>query len=178
MKPLSVLATPIYQSLSKQYPNLSERREATKKYILNEITHWTIKSAVTPSVYSFKPVEFKGTSDSTPFEVRLVYDENTDFWELKFGNLNAPSDKEKFNWDDNDPNRLSKALFLTDVINKEIIPMLKSDEISGIQFHPYNADGLGDDRFSYFRNMFDKLGKNNFNLEYDDESESYYIVKK
>ena len=37
MESLTKLAIPIYQKLGKQYPNLSERREATKQYILNEI---------------------------------------------------------------------------------------------------------------------------------------------
>jgi hypothetical protein len=176
MQSLTVLAIPIYQQLGKQYPNLSERREATKQYILNEITRWGIKKTDHINSYFFKPVEFKGTQNSKPFDVRLMYDDNSGLHELKFGNLNASTDDEKFEWDSNDPYKLQKALFLNDVINKEIIPLIKNKTIKGLQFSPYNGDNLADDRLSYFRNMFDKLGKDKFNWIHD--GEKYYIITK
>lgn len=178
MRSLTILAVPIYQKLGKKYPKLDERREATKQYILNEITHWKIKRAVTPNIYAFKPVEFEKTENSAAFEVRLVYDEDTDLWELKFGDLNAKTDQEKFKWDDNDPNKLQKALFLHNVIDKDIIPMLKSGEIPGVQFSPYDGDDLGDDRLSYFYNMFTKLGKQDFSWTHDKDDDKYYITPK
>ena len=177
MRPLSILAIPIYQKLGKQYPNLTERREATKQYILNEVTQWKIKSVSTPEVYAFRPIEFQGTEDSKPFEVRLVYDNDTDFWELKFGNLNADNDKDRYKWEDKDPYRLQKALFLRNVLEFKIVPLLEKDAIKGILFHPYSGDGLEDDRFSYFYNMYKKLGKNKYNIEHETEG-TYTITKK
>ena len=174
MESLTILAIPIYQKLGKQYPNLTERREATKQYILNEITQWSIKELIQDGNYYFKPIEFEGTENSKPFQVRLVLEDNG-FYNLKFGNLNASSTSKMFQWDKNDPYKLNKALFLNNVINKKVVPLLQNNTIEGIQFEPYNEDGLGSDRLSYFRNMFDKLG-NDFTWYKEDNI--YYIKKK
>jgi hypothetical protein len=180
MKSLTLLAIEIYQKLGKEYPNLTERREATKQYILTEITQWNIKKLNQGNVIIFKPREFKGTNDSSPFEVRLVYDSNDNFWELKFGNLNAPTPEDQFKWDNNDSNRLPKALFLQKIMNDEIIPFMKNTESEGIKFEPYDGDGMEDDRLSYFQNMFRKLNSNEFefNKGYSDEDDTWYITKK
>ena len=180
MKSLTLLAIEIYQKLGKEYPNLTERREATKQYILTEITQWSIKKLNQGNVIIFKPREFKGTNDSSPFEVRLVYDSNDNFWELKFGNLNAPTPEDQFKWDNNDSNRLPKALFLQKIMNDEVIPFMKNTESEGIKFEPYNGDGMEDDRLSYFQNMFRKLNSNEFefNEGYSDEDGTWYITKK
>jgi len=180
MKSLTLLAIEIYQKLGKEYPNLTERREATKQYILTEITQWSIKKLNQGNVIIFKPREFKGTNDSSPFEVRLVYDSNDNFWELKFGNLNAPTPEDQFKWDNNDSNRLPKALFLQKIMNDEIIPFMKNTESEGIKFEPYDGDGMEDDRLSYFQNMFRKLNINEFefNKGYSDEDGTWYITKK
>ena len=179
MKSLILLATEIYQKLG-QYSNLTEKKEATKQYILTEITQWGIKKLNQGNVIIFKPREFKGTNDSSPFEVRLVYDPNDNFWELKFGNLNASTPEEQFEWDKNDPNRLPKALFLKKVMNSEIISFLKNTESEGIKFEPYDGDGLEDDRLSYFQNMFRKLNKNEYELNqgYFEEDDTWYVTKK
>jgi len=179
MESLSVLALEIYQKLGKQYPNLNERKEATKKYIINEITQWDIKTLKQGDNYFFKPVGFEGTEDSKPFEVRLIYDGfNTEFYELKFGNLNAPTQDQQYEWDNNDPYKLQKSLFLIRVLENKILPLIEDETIYGVSFSPYNEDGLGNDRLSYFRNMFDKLGKNKLNWGFDKEFEFYYITKK
>jgi len=180
MRALTILANEIYQKLGKQYPNLTERKKATKQYILTEITQWGIRKLNQGNTIIFKPKEFKGTNDSSPFEVRLVYDPNDNFWELKFGNLNAPNSEDQFKWDDNDPNRLPKALFLQKVMDSEIIPFLKNTENEGIKFEPYDGDGLEDDRLSYFQNMFRKLNKGEFefNKGYFEEDNTWYITKK
>lgn len=175
MESLTKLAIPIYQKLGKQYPNLAERIEATKQYILNEITQWNIKELIQDDNYYFKPVEFEGTEDSKPFQIRLILEDNG-FYNLKFGNLNASSATKMFQRNENDPYKLNKALFLYNVINKKIIPLLQNDIIKGIQFEPYDEDGLGSDRLSYFRNMFDKLGKDKFTWYKEDNT--YYINKK
>jgi hypothetical protein len=180
MRALTILANEIYQKLGKQHPNLTERKKATKQYILTEITQWGIRKLNQGNTIIFKPKEFKGTNDSSPFEVRLVYDPNDNFWELKFGNLNAPNSEDQFKWDDNDPNRLPKALFLQKVMDGEIIPFLKNTENEGIKFEPYDGDGLEDDRLSYFQNMFRKLNKGEFefNKGYFEEDNTWYITKK
>jgi hypothetical protein len=174
MKSLSMLAMPIYQKLVGRYPNLSERREATKQYLLKEITHWGIKELTQNEGYFFKPSEFNGTENSKPFQIRLI-PENDGFYDLKFGNLNAPTDEERFEWDENDPYKLQKALFLYNVINKKIISLLENDIIKGIQFEPYNGDGLGDERLVYFSNMYNKLGKN---FTWYKKGNTHYIKKK
>ena len=180
MRILTILANEIYQKLGKQHPNLTERKKATKQYILTEITQWGIRKLNQGNTIIFKPKEFKGTNDSSPFEVRLVYDPNDNFWELKFGNLNSPNSEDQFKWDDNDPNRLPKALFLQKVMDSEIIPFLKNTENEGIKFEPYDGDGLEDDRLSYFQNMFRKLNKGEFefNKGYFEEDNTWYITKK
>jgi len=177
MRALTVLAIPIYQEVSKGYSSLNERTEATKHHLLNEITHWTTKSLEQQGGYSFKPVEFKGTEDSAPFEIRLI-PTNEDSYELKFGNLNAPTDEERYKWDDNDPFKLQKALFLHEVLELKIVPLLRSGKIAKIIFTPYNGDGLGDDRYSYFYNMYSKLGKEEFNFKKENSKETYSITKK
>ena len=74
MRALTVIAIEIYQKLEKYYPNLNERREATKQYILNEITQWSIKTLKQGDNYFFKPVGLKETEDSSYFDVRLIHD--------------------------------------------------------------------------------------------------------
>lgn len=179
MRALTVLAIDIYQNLSSIYSNLTERKEATKQYILNEITQWGIKELKQGGNYFFKPLEFEGTEDSAPFMVRLVYDPGFRKHELKFGNLNAISEKDMYKWDDNDPYRLQKALFLKNMLNKYILPLILNGDINGVTFSPYDLDGLGSDRLSYFRNMFDKVGKEKLNWgEVGDEHKKYFITKK
>jgi hypothetical protein len=179
MRALTILATEVYQSLGK-YTNLTEKKEATKQYILTEISQWGVRKLNQGNILIFKPKEFKGTNDSSPFEVRLVYDPNDNFWELKFGNLNATTPEEQFKWDDNDPNRLPKAIFLQKVMNSEIIPFLNNTDSEGIKFEPYDGDGLEDDRLSYFQNMFRKLNKNEYELNqgYFEEDDTWYVTKK
>lgn len=178
MESLSKLAIPLYQKLSKKYPDLNERVEATKQFILNEITQWDIKELIQNKNYFFKPNEFNGTENSNPFEVRLIYIPDYDLYQLKFGNLNASDEEERYKWDKNDPFRLQKALFLQNVITKKIIPLFRSGNIRGIEFMPYNEDEFGDDRLSYFRNMFDKLGNEEFSWSGPDREGRYYISKK
>lgn len=176
MRAITVLAMPIYQSLSSnQHLNLTERREATRQYMLNEIVQWKIKTLKQGSNYYFKPVEFVGDQSSAPFEVRLV---STPFGyhDLKFGNINAPTDEERFEWVEKDPYKLPKAMFLIRVLENKVVPLLRDNKIKGVMFSPYNEDGLGDDRYSYFYNMFSKLNNNNeFSLK--KEGEFYYINK-
>ncbi|MDB4232160.1 hypothetical protein N9795_00490 [Candidatus Pelagibacter sp.] len=175
MRALTILATEIYQKLG-QYSNLTERREATKHYILNEITQWVIKPVVFGDVRAFKPTEFSGDKSSSPFQVRLIHTPENGYDDLKFGNLNAENDGERYKWDDNDPNRLLKALFLRNVLEKEIIPLVKSGKVKGITFTPYDGDGLGDERYSYFYNMFSKLNTDKqYNLQ--NSGGSYLITK-
>lgn len=181
MRSLTILAIPIYQELTKQYPNLQERREATKQYILNEISQWSIKSLEQDGNYFFKPKEFQGDSKSAPFEVRLLKSRAVEGWhELKFGNLNAVEDEEKFKWDDNDPYRLQKALFIKNVLESKVKRLFDSKKIIGILFQPYTGDGLEDDRLSYFYNMYSKLGKDEYDFEKGEfEAEgTYFITKK
>jgi hypothetical protein len=178
MESLTKLSIPIYQKLGKQYPNLNERYKSTKQYILNEITRWGVKELIQNKNYFFKPNEFNGNEDSTPFEVRLVYIPDYDMYQLKFGNLNATSEEEMYRWDKNDPFRLQKALFLQTVITNKIIPLLKSKEVRSIEFMPHDEDELGDDRLSYFRNIFDKLGKDEYKWSGPDNEGRYYISNK
>jgi hypothetical protein len=178
MRSITILAIPIYQDLAKKYPNISERRQATKQHILNEITHWTIKSLNQNGNYFFKPKEFIVGSNSTPFEVRLIKGgPYPGMYELKFGNMNAGNDKDQYKWDDKDPYRLQKALFLRNVLESKIAPMLDAGKINAIIFSPYNEDGLGDERYSYFYNMYSKLGKDKFDLQMIDDK-TYVITKK
>jgi len=178
MRALTVIAIEIYQKLGKQYPNLTERREATKQYILNEITHWEVKTLEQGDNYFFKPKEFIGNKNSPPFEVRLLKSKAVEgYHELKFGNLNASTDEEKFKWDDKDPYRLQKALFLSKVLESKIESLFKNSKIMGIMFQPYDGDGLASDRYSYFYNMFDKLGKDKYDLDKGEfEAEGTYFI--
>lgn len=176
MKSLSILITEIYQTLGKQYHNLNERKSATKDYILTEISQWNIKKFNSGDIISFKPVEFNPSIDSPSFEVRLVHDSYDDYWELKFGNLNAATQDDQYKWDNNDPYKLQKALFLQKVILNEIVEFLKNSNIKGIKFTPYDEDGLESDRLSYFQNMYKKLNSKEFRVSNNDNT--FYITKK
>jgi hypothetical protein len=179
MRALNVIAIEIYQKLGKQYSNLTERREATKQYILNEITQWGVKSIEQGGNYFFKPKEFIGDKNSPPFEVRLLKSKAIEGWhELKFGNLNAPTDEEKFKWNDEDPYRLQKALFLKKVLESQIKALFENKKITGMMFQPYDGDGLADDRYSYFYNMYSKLGKDKYDLNKGEfEAEGTYFIE-
>ncbi len=178
MRSIPKVVISIYEKISKQHAIVSEKVEATKQYILNEITQWSIKSSNKSDGYLYKPIEFSGDEKSFPFEVRLrkagPYD---GMYELDFGNLNAKTDKKMYSWSDNDPYRLQKALFLKTVLELKIVPLLETEEVKAIIFSPYNGDGLGEDRYSYFYNMYSKLEKNKFDLQLMDE-DTYIITKK
>lgn len=178
MRALNIIAIETYQKLEKHYSNLTERREATKQYILNEITQWGIKTLEQGDNYFFRPKEFKGDKNSPPFEIRLLKSKAVEgYHELKFGNLNAPTDEEKFKWDDKDPYRLQKALFLSRVLESKIKPLFESGKVIGIMFQPYDGDGLANDRYSYFYNMFSKLGKDKYDLDKGEfEAEGTYFI--
>jgi len=112
MRALNIIAIETYQKLEKHYSNLTERREATKQYILNEITQWGIKTLEQGDNYFFRPKEFKGDKNSPPFEIRLLKSKAIEeYHELKFGNLNASTDEERYKWDDKDPYKLQKLYF-------------------------------------------------------------------
>ena len=178
MRALTAIAVEIYQNLKEQYLGPYERMEATKQYILNEITHWGVKTLEQGDNYFFKPKEFIGDKNSPPFEIRLLKSKAVEgYHELKFGNLNAPTDEEKFKWDDKDPYRLQKALFLTKVLENKIKPLFETGKITGIMFQPYDGDGLAGDRYSYFYNMFSKLGKDKYDLDKGEfEAEGTYFI--
>lgn len=176
MQSLSFLALEIYGKLNTHYKNLNERREATKQYILTEVTQWPVKVLKQGVHYFFKPEGFEGTEDSSPFTVRLIYDSGFKAYELKYGNLNASSNEEMFKWDNKDPYRLQKALFLRTVLNNYILPMLLNGDIKAIMFSPYEEDGLKSERLSYFRNMFDKVGKDK--LQWKEMGGLYFIYRK
>jgi hypothetical protein len=178
MRALSIIAIEIYQKLGKYYPNLTERREATKQYILNEITQWDVKTLEQGDNYFFKPIGFIGNKNSPPFEIRLLKSKAVDgYHELKFGNLNASDDGERYKWDDKDPYRLQKALFLVKVLESKIKPLFETGKIMGILFQPYNGDELADDRYSYFYNMYSKLGKDKYDLDKGKfETEGTYFI--
>jgi len=181
MRALNIIAIETYQKLEKHYPNLTERREATKQYILNEITQWSIKTLKQGDNYFFRPKEFIGDKNSPPFEIRLLKSKAVEeYHELKFGNLNAETDEEKFKWDDKDPYKLQKALFLRKVLESKIKSLFDSGEIMGIIFQPYDGDGLADDRYSYFYNMYSKLGKDKYDLDKDEfkTEDTYFITPK
>jgi hypothetical protein len=178
MKPLNVIVVEIYQKLEKYYFNLTERREATKQYILNEITQWNIKTLEQEGNYFFRPKEFIGDKNSPPFEIRLLKSKALEgYHELKFGNLNAETDEERYKWDDKDIYKLQKALFLRKVLESKIKSLFETKKIMGIMFQPYEGDGLADDRYSYFYNMYSKLGKNNYDLDKGEfETEGTYFI--
>lgn len=177
MKTLSILATEIYQDLSKRYPNLSELREATKQHLLNEITQWTIKGFEQNNSYFIKPKEFSGDDKSTPFEVRLIdTNDGNGYHELKFGNLNAEDDEDRYAWDDGDPHRLQKALFIRNVLESVVVKLLDAGKIKGVLFQPYDGDGLGDHRYSYFYNMYSKLKKDGYKL--NKTGQNAYVITK
>lgn len=178
MRALNIIAIETYQKLEKHYSNLTERREATKQYILNEITQWGIKTLEQGDNYFFRPKEFKGDKNSPPFEIRLLKSKAIEeYHELKFGNLNASTDEERYKWDDKDPYKLQKALFLRKVLESKIKSLFDSGEIMGIIFQPYDGDGLADDRYSYFYNMYSKLGKDKYDLDKGEfEAEGTYFI--
>jgi hypothetical protein len=179
MRALNVIVIEIYQKLGKHYSNLTECREATRQYILNEITQWDIKTLEHGDNYFFKPKEFIGDKNSPPFEIRLLKSKTVEgYHELKFGNLNASTDEEKFKWDDKDPYKLQKALFLKKVLESKIKSLFETKKIIGIIFQPYDGDGLADDRYSYFYNMYSKLGKDKYNLDKGEfEAEGTYFIE-
>jgi hypothetical protein len=160
MRSLTFLAIEFYQRVRKDHQlTESDRVKETKRLILNEVTRWKIKSLKQGNNYFFKPLGFVGSENSSPIELRLIDTETEYGHNLKFGDLNKPSDEDKYKWNDRDPNKMSKALFIMDVLENEVSNLLISKKIRAISFSPFDEDDLGDDRLSYFRNMFDKVNK-------------------
>lgn len=177
MRSLTNLALEIYNKVKRQGSTVEENAKVIKEYLLTEIKQWTIKQAKREDSYFFTPLEFDGTSESPPFEVRLFYTPDLQLHELKFGNLSAVDNIDRYNWKENDPYRLQKALFLYKVLER-IGRMLESGEVKVLAFGPWTEDGLGSERMSYFKNMFNKLDNGRFKMEYKKALNVYIITQK
>lgn len=157
-------------------PNIGKRAEIVAKHLLTEVIHWSIGIKKDDAGITYYPSEFDGDENSSPFVVRLFDWVVDGLWELKFGNMDSNEPGEKFKWNKDDPNRVKKALFLIDVLENEVPKLFEDGTIEKLVFTPYNSDGLGNDRLSYFKNMFNKINKNN---EYDWRfDENAYIISK
>ena len=177
MRAITVLALEYYKKVNfNKFVSLESRSKETQRLILNEVTRWKIKSTKQGNNYFYKPIDFVDTEKSNPIEVRL-FDTETEYGhELKFGDLNMRHDVDRFKWDDKDPFRMSKALFVMDVLEKHVANLLMTGEIKTISFSPYSGDDLDDDRLSYFKNMFNKINKNaKFSWSKVDDS---YVIKR
>lgn len=177
MRSLSHLAVEYYQRVDRKiHLTLESRTAATKKLILKEVTRWDIKTLKQGNNYFFKPSEFSGTKESSPIEVRLI-DTGTGWGhDLQFGDMNKPTDKERFKWNDGDPNRMSKALFVRDVLEQEVAKLLLNGDIKTVSFSPYNQDDMAQDRLSYFQNMFQKINKRG-KFKWIEASRGYLITR-
>jgi hypothetical protein len=176
MRAVSVLAIEYYKRTNpKNFQK--ERFEETKQLILKEVTKWSIKSMKHGNNYFFKPTNFTGTETSPAFEVRLVDSETEWGHTLKFGDLNKPTDTEKYYWSDDDTKRMQKALFLIDVLENHVAKLLMDGKIKAMSFSPYDKDDLGSDRLSYFKRMFDKINKNK-EFSWVEKDDNYLIRKK
>lgn len=178
MRSVTVLAIEFYQRVDRsKFVTESSRTQETKRLILKEVTRWKVKSLKQDNNYFFKPYDFVGTENSSPIEVRLIDTETEDGHDLKFGDLNKPSNKDKYAWNDKDPNRMSKALFVRDVLENKVAKLLLSGEIKTVSFSPFDEDDLGSDRLSYFRNMFDKINSNR-EFSWIQDGNNYKIKKR
>lgn len=153
---LSVLVE-IDQKINTIGMSLTERNKNLWRHLLTEVTQWGIRTIdQSPLSYIFIPET--SPEEETSFSVQLVQSmENPGYWQLKFGNLKAGTDKEKYTWDKKDPQRLRKALFLRNVLEQKVKGMLENGDIGLLYFTPYLDDGLGDERRYFFNNLFDKL---------------------
>ena len=178
MEYITTLARPIYQMLFDEYPKMNDRINATKRFILENITQWTIKKRIDDNGnYIFKPKEFEGLEGSDSFEVILLKNGNTKDYQLKFGNFKESDPKKMYAKKDSDSHKLRKALFLINVLQKEVVKLFYDNEIETIYFDPYSEDGLGSDRLAYFKNMFNKLNKDD-DFELTKMHDIYSINKK
>ena len=152
---LKELILEVYSQFSAKQYTLSERSRLTHNFILNEIDKWGIKTYPTNSnSYIFYPKNFvKPLSNSPLIQVSLT--KTIDGWELKFGDLNNP--KDPYKWIDNDPNRLQKALFVKDVLENKIIPIILDNKIDKFFYPIENEDNKEQRRKSFFDNMLQKI---------------------
>jgi hypothetical protein len=152
---LKELILEVYSQFSAKQYTLSERSRLTHNFILNEIDKWGIKTYPTNSnSYIFYPKDFvKPLSNSPLIQVSLT--KTIDGWELKFGDLNNP--KDPYKWIDNDPNRLQKALFVKDVLENKIIPIILDNKIDKFFYPIENEDNKEQRRKSFFDNMLQKI---------------------
>jgi len=187
MESLPSILKDIYIGIKKQNKNLQERKQGLAKYLLTEVSKWTIETTVRNSEiqglenYIFHPREFVGTEKSAPFSVRLTYNGLNDgdyfLHDLVFGNFEKHQEHYRYEWDKNDPLKLQKSLFLLDVLN-QIATLIQTGKIEGIAFLAYMDDGLGPERMKYFTKLFKKLGSAEFEMKYDNKIVSYKIVPK
>lgn len=177
MKSLTLLALEIYDKVNKRYNSTEENSPVTKQHLLNEVTQWTVEEIdIGNGSYEFIPKEFDGEPDSPDFTVKLRYDTDKGYHELKFGNLSALDIKDRYLWIENDPYRLQKSLFLFKALQK-VVKLLESGKVKQVVFSPYFDDGHGNDRMSYFKNMYKKLDTSKFEFKYDKQLNLYIVTK-
>lgn len=171
---LSYILLEMYQQNLSKYGRGKNNEDAIKQ-LINEVTKWNIKSLNLGNTISFKPKE------NNNFEVRLILDKENNVWELKFGNLNATTDDERFKWEKNDPYRMQKSIFLNNIFQEEIPKLLDNNTIEKIQFNPYDGDGLGEMRLEMFEdivNKINKINKNNKTHYKMTQNGDNYIIEK
>jgi hypothetical protein len=156
--------------------NIEDRIQKTKNH-LQEITTWSIKKPFVTSKFTIYSPDIQINNPEERWGVYLEErnDMGDNVWEIKFGYYNKPDPEDKFFWKDNDPERFQKSHFIQNVLKTEISPLLKVNN-SKIIFDPYDGDGRGDDRLSYFTNMFIKtFNPQEYEMRKEDE---YWLIKK
>lgn len=143
---------------------------------LNEITQWNVEVKNQGSKITFYPTEQKEYDAETQFRVLLFYNEDNDSWTLKFGNTGAEDPDDRFKWSENDPDRLKKILFIKNVVQKYIIPLIDEGKLNKITYSPYEDDNKQDERVKLFNNIFKQSNKDNkYKIYYDD---GLYFVER
>lgn len=139
---------------------------------LNEIKEWSIQKEDRGTKILYTALEQNNLEDNL-FSISLEMGKPSELWQLKFGNLEN-DDYIKYKWDINDPDRLTKTLFLKRVLENEILPLVKNNRIKGIIFRPFGEDGMDSKRLSLFKNLFNKLN-NKGEFDWEEKDGNYFI---
>ena len=172
---LKELILEVYSKYPASKYSLSERSSLTNSFIINEITRWSVKELPTnKNSYVFYPKEFTKPLPNSPL-IQIALTHTIEGWELKFGDLDNPNDP--YRWDDNDPNRRQKALFIKDVLENQIIPIILDNKISKFFYPIEDSDGKEEKRKSFFNNMLKKIERTTpYNINQKKINNLYWVT--
>lgn len=150
----------------------------TRDYIKNNLITWSIEKSENDNQIIFEPKEFKGDEVSLPFKVILNKISEKE-WSIYFGNISKD-----YTWYEGDPFSIQKLVFLIEVFENKITPLIIDKNIHSLIFdirdviyNKWYTPKKDDYRYEYFQDYIYRNLDKSLGFKYISEDGLYKIYK-